>query len=150
MNNSLEMWMTKLTAQFRTNASTALQEADQMKHSFDKEADLPVRDYLRKKQALYIEAGEVNEDLIVRRLHEGLDPTLRLAVKLDSTNTIERFTASVYAQEASARDQHASIRKMLKESQTKNPTDDPDQYGQYNRYDSYQNRQNGRNWGYRN
>jgi hypothetical protein len=104
MNNSLEMWMTKLTAQFRTNASTALQEADHMQHSFDKESELPVRDYLRKKQALYIEAGEVNEDLIVRRLHEGLDPTLRLVVKLDSTNTIERFTASVYAQEALARD----------------------------------------------
>jgi hypothetical protein len=89
--------MTKLTAQFRTNASTALQEANQMKQSFDRESDLPVRDYLRKKQALYIEAREVNEDLIVRRLHEGLDPTLRLVVKLDSTNTIERFTASVYA-----------------------------------------------------
>jgi hypothetical protein len=98
-----------------------------MKHSFDKESELTVRDYLHTKQALYIEAREVNEDLIIRRLHEGLDPTLQLAVKLDSTNTIERFTANVYTQEVSARDQYTSIRKMLKES-TKSSTEDSDQY----------------------
>ena len=100
-----------------------------MQYSFNKESELPIRDYLRKKQALYIEAGEVNKDLIIRYLHEGLDPTLRLVVKLDSTNTIERFTASVYIQEALARDQHASIRKIVKESNTKSSTDDSDQYG---------------------
>jgi hypothetical protein len=67
-----------------------------MKHSFDKESELMVRDYLRTKQALYIKAREVNEDLIIRCLYKGLDPTLRLVVRLDSTNTIERFIASVF------------------------------------------------------
>ena len=47
-----------------------------MKHSFDKESELTVREYLRTKQALYIKSREVNKDLIIRRLYEGLDPTL--------------------------------------------------------------------------
>lgn len=113
MNQSLDLWTTKLMVRFRNNSSTALQEVDIMKHTFDDESKLTVRKYLTAKQALYIEAGEENEDLIVRRLHEGFDPTLKLAITLNKYNTLDQFTVKVYSAKSAARDQHNAYFQMF-------------------------------------
>jgi hypothetical protein len=94
-----------------------------MKHRFDQEdkvinkvtgeRGLTLRQYLNKKQSSYLEAGEENKDTMLRRLHEGLDPTLKITVKLGKVNTIEGFMTDVYSSETSAKDQSQDIQKMV-------------------------------------
>lgn len=107
MNHSLDLWKTQLRDRFKKDASTAIQQADRLTHDFNDESEYDVRQYLSKKQALYQEAGEESEDLIVRRMHAGLDPTLALSVTLKTTdNTIDHFLHLVYGKEATARAYH--------------------------------------------
>ena len=103
MNNDLYEWFEQLRRRFSSNASQALREADQMRHTFEDESTLDVRKYLSKKQSLYREAGEEVEDLIVRRLHDGLDPTLAAIVSLRLyCNCIDNFQKKVYNAEPAA------------------------------------------------
>jgi len=76
MAENLEEWKLQLIRQFNANASQALSKADAMKYSFADESALDVREYITEKQNLYVAAGKKDEDLIVRRIHDGLDPTL--------------------------------------------------------------------------
>jgi hypothetical protein len=68
----------------------ALSEADAVRHSFADESKLTVREYITKKTQLYQEAGEEQEDLIVKRMHEGLDPTLALASRQIAQTSTDR------------------------------------------------------------
>ena len=54
---------------------------------------MDVRGYISAKYGLYVEAGETNQDNIVRRIYDGLNPTLAAAVPLRSakTNIINDF-----------------------------------------------------------
>jgi hypothetical protein len=54
----------------------ALAKADDLKHTFEDESKIDVRQYLTKKHNLYLEAGETNVDMIVRRIYQKLDPAL--------------------------------------------------------------------------
>ena len=114
MNASLQAWFDTLSSRYQANAGSAVIEVDNMTHRFEnegKEGGLTVRDYITKKQSLYIEAGEENKDLIVRRLHRGLDPMLAAAVYLrtDRPNTLNHFTKIVYNQEHTARASYISL-----------------------------------------
>jgi hypothetical protein len=113
MKQSIDEWIDRLQTLFRAESSSALQQADALKHNFDDEDSLNVRDYLSKKQALYIEAGEETEDLIVLRMHDGLDPTLRAQVSLHKINYLDAFVNKVYANEHSARAQHEKFKSMV-------------------------------------
>jgi len=85
-----------------------------MTHSFKDESVLDVREYITTKQALYVEAGEKDQDLIVRRLHDGLDPTLAAAVTLKAqNNTMNDFTNKVYSAEHQARAQYNQIQSQI-------------------------------------
>jgi hypothetical protein len=66
MNDSLDEWVDQLLRRFKGNSSQALKEADSMRHSFQDESKLDVREYITKKIQLYYEAGENKEDLVVR------------------------------------------------------------------------------------
>jgi hypothetical protein len=79
MNRSLDLWIDQSLPRFKGNSAQALSEADAIRHSFTDKSKLTVREYITKKTQLYQEAGDEHEDLIVKRLHEGLDPTLALA-----------------------------------------------------------------------
>ncbi len=104
----------RLQHRCKSNASSALSRADAMSHSFKDEFKLDVREYITQKHALYIEAGEYNQDLIVRRLHEGLDPTLRAVVTLyPEYNTMDDFCNRVYALESSARRQYNQVQSLI-------------------------------------
>lgn len=116
MNRSLAQWIIQLRRRFATNASEALRLADQIRHTFENEAELDVRKYITKKQAFYREAGEEQEDLIVRRLHDGLDPTLAAAITLQSVNMLDDFTAKVYAAEPAARAQWKQMQTSIRSS----------------------------------
>jgi hypothetical protein len=84
-----------------------------MRHSFQDESKLDVREYITKKIQLYYKAGENKEDLVVCRLHEGLDPTLAAAVPLASQyNTIADFSRRVYSAEPTARAQYYQFEEM--------------------------------------
>ncbi|TAQ88263.1 hypothetical protein B7494_g3406 [Chlorociboria aeruginascens] len=114
MNVSLDEWKDQLRARFQANASFALEEADSLKHSFADETKLDVRQYLTRKTQLYMEAGENNQDAVVRRLYRGLDPTLAAAVRLRSKNTIAEFCAQVYEAEPAAKGQFKQIGDLIK------------------------------------
>src|ERR1700693_2000638 len=58
MNESLEEWFRHLRSRFQKDASAALQEGDNLRHSFDNESTVTVRQYMTQKQSLYLEAGE--------------------------------------------------------------------------------------------
>jgi hypothetical protein len=113
MNESLDEWFRQLRSRFQKNASVALQEADALRHSFDDEATLTVRQYMTRKQSLYLEAGEQQEELIIRRIHDGLDPTLATAVIVRPRMTLDAFHNAVYSAETAARAQHNHIKGML-------------------------------------
>ena len=113
MNNSLDLWIDQLLRRFKDNSVQALSKADSMRHSFADESQLTVREYITKKTQLYYEAGEEQEDLIVKRLHEGLDPTLALVVPLRTyDNSLADFTARVYIAEPAARVQHHNMEEI--------------------------------------
>ena len=115
MNGSIDKWTEQLRSRFKANASSALKQADRMEHRFADESILDVRQYITKKAQLYNEAGEENEDLIVRRLHDGLDPTLAAAVPLRSNNnTFFSFARKVYSAESAARAQFLQYEQMTK------------------------------------
>ncbi|KAK0124354.1 hypothetical protein ONS95_009322 [Cadophora gregata] len=96
MTNSIDEWKVQLLRQFHINASEAVRKADALKHSFKAEKELPLRKFLDQKYSLYIEAGETNQDLIVRRMHQALDPSLAAGVPLkDGFNTVNEFRAKV-------------------------------------------------------
>jgi hypothetical protein len=85
-----------------------------MKHSFADESVLDVREYITKKQSLYVAAREKDEDLIVRRIHDGLDPTLASTISLrDSYNTMNDFCSKVYSVEHKARAQYQQLQDQL-------------------------------------
>jgi len=148
MNSSFDMWVNKLTNRFRVDPSKSLEKGDRMLHRFeltgnaeeDKHIVVDVREYLNLKGQAYLEAGEESEDLIVRRLHAGLDPTLKIAVHLNKYNSVDAFTSKVYAAEESARDQHESLVQRIKAASR------PERRYNYN-YNSYGNRiYNNRNY----
>lgn len=113
MNNSIDEWIDQLLRRFKSNASMALKQADNMRHTFADETTLDVREYITRKIQLYNEAGEDKEDLVVRRLHEGLDPTLAAQVPLKPyRNTIDDFCAKVYSAEPTARAQYNQYESM--------------------------------------
>ena len=97
MNESLDEWFRQLRSRFQINASVALQQADTLRHSFDNEETLTVGQYMTQKQSLYLEAGEQNEDIIIRRIYNGLDPTLAMAVILRPRMTLNSFYKAVHA-----------------------------------------------------
>ena len=104
MNQSLVLWCEKLTARFRKDPSIACAEADNMLHRFNGE-NSDVREYMTRKMELYQEAGETSEDLMVRRIHAGLDPTLKTSVHLARLgNTFDEFQAKVYNAKAGAKE----------------------------------------------
>jgi hypothetical protein len=114
MAESIEEWKIQLVRRFHTNPSQALVQADSMHHSFANESELDVREYISRKHGLYVEAGETNQDNIVRRIHDGLDPTLAAAVTLRaSNNTMNDFQAKVYAAEHQARQQYRQLQTRL-------------------------------------
>ena len=68
-----------------------------MKYLFENEFKINVRDYITEKQSLYIKAGEKDEDLIVKRIYNELDPTLAIVITLrNNNNTINDFYFKVY------------------------------------------------------
>jgi hypothetical protein len=89
-----------------------------MKHTFVDESKLDVREYITKKIQLYTEAGKDREDLIVRRLYQGLDLTLvnTVPLRVSNLNTIRDFTAKVYVQEPSTRAQFKQYESYFKQS----------------------------------
>lgn len=92
LTNKLKLWDNKLRQRFRSNRGDIMKKADRMTHSFEKENELPLRQYINEKIYLYNEAGDVNEDAQVRRIHAGLNADLQAAIALDSTgNTLENF-----------------------------------------------------------
>jgi hypothetical protein len=119
MNSSLDVWYSKLLAYFQKDMSKSLEEADQMKHRFDGKngAITDVREYMTQKLELYNEAGEQSEDLMVRRLHAGLDPTLKITIHLQKCmNTLDIFQQKVYTAELPAKDQFLEMRHMIDQS----------------------------------
>jgi hypothetical protein len=86
---------------FHTDALAALAKADKLTHSFADESGLDVQAYMMAKYNLYREAGETNQDLMVRRLHKGLDLALAAIVSLKTNgNTLHDFTSRVTAYKA--------------------------------------------------
>jgi hypothetical protein len=116
MNESLDKWIDELLSWFQANVSSAIMEADTMKHTFADKSKLDVQEYITRKIQLYTEAGEDREDLIVRRLYQGLDLTLANAVPLwvGNLNTIRDFTAKVYTQEPSVHTQFKQYETYFK------------------------------------
>lgn len=102
MSNDIDEWIKQLRMRFAGRATQFLRKADSMVHCFGNPS-LSVRQYITKKQSLYREAGETDEDLVVRCIHAGLDPTLAGVVSLKAHgNTLHHFTDEVYAAEPSA------------------------------------------------
>jgi hypothetical protein len=78
-------------ARFRKDPSIACAEVDNILHRFGGE-NSDVREYIIRKIELYQEAEETSEDLIVRRIYAGLDPTLKTFVYLVRLgNTFDEF-----------------------------------------------------------
>lgn len=73
--DSIDEWKIQLIRRFHTNPSQALVKADRMHRSFEDESELDVREYISRRHGLYMDAGETNQDNIVRRIHDSLDPT---------------------------------------------------------------------------
>jgi hypothetical protein len=116
MAESLDEWKVQLIRRFHSNASEALSKADRLEHSFKDESVLDVREYITRKYGLYVEAGEKDQDLIVRRLHDKLDATLAAAVTLRPyNNTMNDFTSKVYSAEHKARAQFRQIQDQFDE-----------------------------------
>jgi hypothetical protein len=91
-----------------------LVKADSIQHRFDDETEIDIREYISRKYGLYREAGETNQDNIVRRIHDGLDPTLAAAVPLrGANNTMNDFQAKVYVAEHQARQQYKQLKTSL-------------------------------------
>jgi hypothetical protein len=89
-----------------TNAFEAVLQAEKLPHPSKDESEIDVGEYLTNTHILYIESGETNKVLIIRRLHSKLDPTLAAAVTLNPVyNTMADFTAKKYAAETQARRQ---------------------------------------------
>jgi hypothetical protein len=92
MADSIDEWKNQLIRRFHTNPSQALLKVDCIHHSFDDESELDVKEYISRKNGLYMEAGETKQDNIVRRIHHGLDRTLAVEVTLRAmNNTMNEF-----------------------------------------------------------
>lgn len=92
LTDNLQLWDDKLRQRFRSDRGDIMKKADKMTHSFEKEDELPLRQYIDEKIYLYNEAGDVDEDAQVRRIHAGLDADLQASIALRSTNnTLENF-----------------------------------------------------------
>lgn len=95
MGCDLQEWYRRLQNRFKIDPLVALMHADQMRHSFD-DMSMDVRGYLEKKRELYRDAGENNQDFVVRRLYAGLDPRLAKLVTIKPYgNDMEAFTTEV-------------------------------------------------------
>jgi hypothetical protein len=106
----------QVTRRFHTNASKAIEEADRLEHSFKDDPSITsVSTSISTKFGLYHEAGEQDEDMIVRRIHAKLDPNLPQLIRLRSgkNNTMAEFEDRVYDLEHLARSQHERIQSQF-------------------------------------
>lgn len=109
---NFDNWPTMLRARFRKDRGDLMQRADEMGHSFDRENELGLWAYIDEKVHLYNEAGDVDEDAQVRRIHAKLDPDLRVAVSLRETgNTLADFRKSVQRNQFNVRQQWQENKK---------------------------------------
>lgn len=100
----LDLWEDKLRQRFREDRGDLMAKADEMSHSFRDEERLPLRKYIDDKIYLYNEAGEIDEDAQVRRIHAKLDPELRAAITLRAQrNKLEDFKQLVSRAEYNVR-----------------------------------------------
>ncbi len=82
-----------------------LAEADKLQHRFASEDKMTIQEYLDKRLQLYNEAGEIDDDAQVRRLHGGLDPLLAALIDLnrETTNKVSELKTKIATKEHSAR-----------------------------------------------
>ncbi|KAG5941963.1 hypothetical protein E4U53_007310 [Claviceps sorghi] len=102
LRNNLTLWKTLLHQRFRRDRGQMLMKADRLKHSFAKEDDLSLQDYIDQKIAMFIEAGNIDDDQIARRLVMGVDPSLAKLIDvspalLDIDDIKHQLTSRHYA-----------------------------------------------------
>ena len=102
MQYSLGTWIKHLERRFKRNPLDARREADRLKFRYSKETDLPLRDFIEKKVMLLQESGTFDEDQIVSRVWESLDPILMAIIRPEG-QSLDRFTNKLYRHEVPGR-----------------------------------------------
>jgi hypothetical protein len=101
MDEDLDLWDTKMRERFQKDRGECMRQADELRHHFGDELD--VHDYIDKKIRLYREAGNVDEDQIVRRVYHQFDPILHDMITLNrDTNTLLELNTKVSEKLSSA------------------------------------------------
>ena len=107
MARDIHEWVIQLTRRFHANACEALCKRISLPtYSASKLPLTSVNILLINTVYIYIEARKTNEDIIVRRLHGDLDPTLAAVTLHLVYNTMDDFTAKTYAAESQDRRQY--------------------------------------------
>ncbi|KAJ5558126.1 retrotransposon polyprotein [Penicillium sp. DV-2018c] len=102
MQESMQVCIQKLERRFKKNPFEARTEADRLKFRYAKEKELGLREYVEKKIMLLREANITDEQEIVIRVWEKLDPVLMNVVRPEG-KSLDSFTDRVFLQEVPAR-----------------------------------------------
>ncbi|KAG6023028.1 hypothetical protein E4U41_002103 [Claviceps citrina] len=110
----LELWKTLLRQRFRKDRGYIIGKADDLKHTFATEEELPLQDYIDRKISLYNEAGGIDEDQIARRLVMGVDASLAKLIDTSApTVTIDSVKQQLSARQWSAQRDWDETRKQI-------------------------------------
>ncbi|EED11912.1 hypothetical protein TSTA_110910 [Talaromyces stipitatus ATCC 10500] len=102
MQESLTECIFQLEQRFKKSSFEARQEADKLKFRFAKEKDLPLREYVERKVILLQEANIKEEDEIVTRVWENLDPVIMNTIRQEDLS-LDEFTRRLFLREVPAR-----------------------------------------------
>jgi hypothetical protein len=103
MQHRITLWAKYLERRFKQNPLGARKEADKLKFRFAKENELSLPEFIEKKVILLQESGIEDEQSILSRVWESLDPVLMATIRPERYYSLDKFTRKVYRQEAPAR-----------------------------------------------
>jgi hypothetical protein len=102
MQDSMDVCISQLERRFKKNAFEARTEAERLKFRFAKEKELSLREYVERKIMLLREANITEEQEMITRVWEKLDPTLMNVVRPEGLS-LDSFTERLFLQEVPAR-----------------------------------------------
>jgi hypothetical protein len=102
MQESLTECIFQLEQHFKKSSFEARRETDKLKFRFAKEKDLSLREYVERKVMLLQEANIKEEDEIVTRVWENLDPVIMNTIRPEDLS-LDELTRRLFLQEVPAR-----------------------------------------------
>ncbi|KAI2635529.1 hypothetical protein GGS21DRAFT_490194 [Xylaria nigripes] len=115
LSSDYDLFKSAMKKRFAKDRNTMMRKGDSITHSFEKEDQFSVNDYIDEKVKWYNEAGSLSEDWQALRVYNGLDDHLKAKITMYQTesNTVQDLREQVAEQKDAAYEDWAKRRKWM-------------------------------------